>query len=451
MAEKDVIVLGGGLAGIAASVRLLQNGVSPTLIERRPFLGGRAFSFIDRDTNEEIDNGQHVILGVCHEFLDLLDVLGTRDDIELGSTLDVPVSFQGSVSSLKASRLIGNIAALVRYRHLSIRDRILVARMMFTIKLSRPDQSETDQRKRVSFARWLRDHGQSEAAVTRFWSLFILPVFNCRIEDVTAHEAIQFISVALLGPTDYAAIGYPKMGLSTLIGKPAEAFLRSKGADLLTNVRVESLNLDDDEVEVRLSDGTTLTTKTVVSCLPPNALARVLPDHDPDIAGIRSTLEAFEYSPIVAVHLWYERPIMSESLTAFVDQGLQWVFNDSALRGKTSDDAQHIVISLSSADEWAALSKDAILHRIQEKIQTVFPDARGNNLVNSAVVKTPEATIKIAPQSDAHRIGPSTGRPSLFLAGDWTDTSLPATMEGAVQSGNLAASMALDVLGSRGA
>ena len=446
MAEKDVIVLGGGLAGIAASVRLLQNGVSSTLIERRPFLGGRAFSFIDRDTDEEIDNGQHVILGVCHEFLDLLDVLGTRGDIELGSTLDVPVSFQGSVSSLKASRLIGNIAALFRYGQLSIRDRLFVARMMLTIKLSRPDRSELEQRKRVSFARWLSDHGQSEAAILRFWSLFILPVFNCRIEDVTAHDAIEFIRVALLGPADYSAIGYPNVGLTSLIGKPAEAFLRSNGADLVTNVRVESLNPDDDEVEVRLSDGTTLTARAVVSCLPPNALAKVLPDRGPDIATIKSTLEAFEYSPIVAVHLWYERPIMSERLTAFVDQDLQWVFNDSALRGKSLDNVQHIVISLSGADEWAALSKKEILDRIGEKMQAVFPDARGNALVNSTIVKTPEATIKITPGSGELRIGPSTNQPNLFLAGDWTDTSLPATMEGAVQSGNVAASMALDVL-----
>ena len=447
LADRDVIILGGGLAGIAAAVRTLQNGIKPTLVEQRPFLGGRAFSFVDRDTGEEIDNGQHVILGVCGQFLGLLDELGTRDQIDLEPVLDVPVSFRGKISKLRASKLIGNAAALLRYEHLSTSDRLSILRAMLTIKLSRPNQSEIERRKSMSFADWLLDHGKTEAAITRFWSLFILPVFNCSINVVRAHDAIEFTRVALLGRPSNAAIGFSKSGLSTLIGNPAERFLRQRGTELITNIRVETLTaLDDDTVEVRLSNSETLRSRAIVSCLTPNMLRRILPNHDPRFTRMRSTLDAIEYSPIVAVHLWYQRPVMTERLTAFIDLGLQWVFNDSALRGNISENSHHIVVSLSGAEEWVSMSKDEILDRVQESMQSAFPRAKGNAIVNSSVVKTLEATIKINAGSATSRIGPSTDLSGLFVAGDWTDTGLPATMEGAVQSGNVAATMAIDAL-----
>ncbi len=447
MSDRDVIILGGGLAGIAAAVQVLQNGIKPTLVERRPFLGGRAFSFVDRDTDEEIDNGQHVILGVCDQFLELLEKLGTRDQIDLEPVLDVPVYCNGKISKLRANRLIGNAAALLRYGHLSISDRLSIARIMLAIKLSRLNQSDTELRKSMSFADWLADRGQSDDAITRFWSLFILPVFNCSIDVVPAYDAIEFISVALLGRPANAAIGFPKCGLSTLIGNPAKRFLSSRGVELLTNVRVETLtSTDNDTLEVRLSNGETLRSRVVVSCLPPNMLRRVLPDHDPRFARMNSALDVIEYSPIVAVHLWYERPMMNERVTAFIDLGLQWVFNDSALRGSVSEKLEHIVVSLSGAEEWAAMSKGEILDRIQKAMQTAFPRAKSNAVVNSSVVKTPEATIKINSGSATNRIACLTNLSGFFIAGDWTNTGLPATMEGAVQSGNIAATMAIDAL-----
>ena len=136
MSERDVIILGGGLAGIAAAVHLLKRGVKPTLVERRPFLGGRAFSFVDRISGEEIDNGQHVILGVCHRFLELLEDLGTRDQLDLRPALDVPVSLNGKISNLRSSRVFGNGFALLNYGHLRITDRISIFGLLIKIKLN---------------------------------------------------------------------------------------------------------------------------------------------------------------------------------------------------------------------------------------------------------------------------------------------------------------------------
>lgn len=444
MDDRDVIILGGGLAGIAAAVRLIQRGTIPTLVERRPFLGGRAFSFVDRASGEEIDNGQHVILGVCHEFLQLLNDLGTRNEIELGSVLDVPVSLDSRVSHLRSHRILGNAYALLKYEHLSISDRFAVAGLLLKIKFNLLGGYPSDE---VSFGDWLASRRQSRAAIDRFWTLFVLPVFNCHIDELAAIDVIEFTRLALLGNTHDAAIGYPSKGLSTLIGSPAAEYLNSHGADIKTNTRVTSLAmLESGSFEVSLSTGEVLRSKSVVSALAPDALARVASISGDRFAPIASAMAEFEYSPIVAVHLWYQNPVMREQVMAFLDLGLQWVFNDSALRGTSDKDTQHIVISLSGADEWANLSKAEVLDRVTSAMREAFPEARGNPIVNSAVVKTLEATIKVSPRAVQHRIGPTIDVlgdvPGFYVAGDWSNTRLPATMEGAVRSGNSAAELA---------
>ncbi len=445
--HRDVVIFGGGLAGIAAAVRLINHGFKPTLVERRPFLGGRAFSFADRSSGEEIDNGQHVILGVCDQFLHLLEHLGTRQDIELGSVLEVPVSLGDRISTLRASRIFGNAATLLRYGHLSVMDRLAVARVLAGMKFARYGSREEELQKSVTFAKWLSGRGQSDAAIEGFWSMFILPVFNCRINEVAAYDAIKFTKAALLGSPSDAAIGYPKKGLSYLIGHPAFEYLRANGAEVINRTRVDAFaSLDDGGFEIKLSNGQHLKANTVLSALAPNVLSGILPQSDPRCARLASKLTEFWYSPIVAVHLWYERPVMDEHVAAFLDLGLQWVFNDSALRDTSRSLRQHIVVSLSAANEWSSLSKQQVLERIESAMNTAFPRVRTTRLLNSSVVMTLEATIKIEPGSQELRPATITDIPGFFVAGDWTDTKLPATMEGAVQSGNAAAMRVIDCL-----
>ena len=443
LSDRDIIILGGGLAGIAAAVRCLEQGAKPALIEQRPYLGGRAFSFSDRSSGEEIDNGQHVILGACDQFLELVEELGTSNQIDLEPALNVSVSNAGQRSRLRASRIFGNIAALLRYRHLSLSERFAVARLMAGLKFCASNPNEAVHAKSISFAKWLSSRGQSDAAIERFWSLFILPVFNCKIDEVAAYDAIEFTRAYLIGSASDAAIGYPKRGLTSLIGNPAEQWLSSRGAELVTKVRVRDLTVQsDDTFEVGLSNGASMRSNTVIACLAPNSLARILPENEQRFANIKDSLMAIEYSPIVAVHLWYERPVMAERVTAFIDLGLQWVFNDTALRRNSANGRQHIVVSLSGADEWATMTKSEVLSEIQRCMKIAFPKVGETRLVNSSIVKTFEATIKVKPNSHAQRLDTHTSVQGLFLAGDWTNTGLPATMEGAVQSGNLAAELA---------
>ncbi len=444
---RDVVIFGGGLAGIAAAIQLLDRGIKPTLVERRPFLGGRAFSFADQSSGEEIDNGQHVILGVCYQFLELLKRLGTHQDLELGPTLEVPVSLDSRISMLRADRIFGNAAALLGYRHLSVMDRLAVARVLAGMKFARYGCCEEEDQKSITFAKWLSAYGQSDETIKRFWSMFILPVFNCRIDEVAAYDAIGFTRAALLGRASDAAVGYPKKGLSSLIGHPAFEYLSTNGAEVISRASVDSFApLDESSFEVQLSNGQNLRADAVISALTPNVLKGILPKSDARCARLASKLAEFRYSPIVAVHLWYERPVMNERVKAFLDLDLQWVFNDSALRNTSRPGRQHIVISLSAADEWLSLSKQQVLDRIKPAMNAAFPRVRTTRLLNSSVLKTLEATIKIEPGSQKLRLATVTDIPGLFLAGDWIDTGLPATMEGAVQSGNAAAMQVTDWL-----
>ena len=451
MSTRDVVILGGGIAGIAAAVRLAENGIKPLLVERRPFLGGRAFSFVDRTSREEIDNGQHVILGVCHRFLRLLETLGTRDQLALGPVLDVPISMEGKVAKLRANRILGNGTALLGYGHLKLADRISVASLLMKIKMRLAGSGDEDNLMGMSFASWLSSRGQSAEAIDRFWALFILPVFNCHINEVTAIDAIRFTRIALLGSTSDAAIGYPKIGLSSLIGHPATSYLQEQGVAVATNVRVNSININrSGRFEIEFSNRDSERTGNVISALTPNALEQILPPSNERFADMKSTLVGTEYSPIVAVHLWYLEPVMTEPVKAFIDLGLQWVFNDSAIRGNSGDGSQHIVVSLSGAEDWEPLKKIEVLDRVTAAMSEAFPKARENTVINSAVVKTLDATIKIGPGSDKRRLATKTSLPGFFLAGDWTDTSLPATMEGAIQSGERAADLVWQHLSKHG-
>ena len=271
-----------------------------------------------------------------------------------------------------------------------------------------------------------------------------MPVFNCAIDEVAAIDGLEFTRSALLGNVRDAAIGYPKMGLSSLVGTPATELLESRGAELVMNARVVSVNrCDSGQFEIVLSNDQTLRAGNVISALAPNALNRILPKSDATFYAVKSSLTTLDYSPIVAVHLWYEKPVMTVPVMAFIDLGLQWVFNDSAIRSTSGDRTQHIVVSLSGADAWASLKKEEILERVSSAMQRAFPAARDNSVINSAVVKTPEATIKVNPGSRTHRLGPNVDISGFHVAGDWTNTGLPATMEGAVQSGNVAAELVL--------
>ncbi|MDX6645308.1 MAG: hypothetical protein QOK40_1035 [Miltoncostaeaceae bacterium] len=428
-----VVVCGGGLAGIAAACEASRLGARATLVERRPFLGGKAFSFLDPEAGVEVDNGQHVFLGCCTAYVGLLRLLGTIGMTELQGRLDAPVrDREGRTGALRAGPLPAPLhlgPSFVAYPHLGAREKARAAGALALLAGMGPRaRAGLDD---VTFRDWLRDHGQGERTIERFWDLIVLPTCNDRSDRVSAALAAFVFVEGLLRTRGGSAIGWPRVGLTRLVDPAARRFLASHDGIVLSGRAVARAGPG----AVELADGERLEADAVVLALPPERVRRVAPaalPTDPDLGS----------SPIVNVHVWYDRPVMDGRFTAVLESPAQWVFNRSAMAGLPGP-GQHLAVSVSGAREEVALSRDELTERFRAELEHLFPRARAARVERLAVVKEPQATFASAPGQAARRPPARTPLDGVALAGAWTDTGWPATMEGAVRSGIRAAREAL--------
>ncbi len=434
-AAPHVVVCGGGLAGVAAACEAALGGARVTLVERRPFLGGRAFSFRDPDSGREVDNGQHVFLGCCPAYMSLLRMLGTLGHTTLQRRLDTPVRDRaGRRGALRAAPLPAPLhlaASFAAYPLLSARERAAALPALAALAALRPEATERlDQR---SFGDWLAEHGQDPGAVARFWDLIVLPTCNDRSDRVSAALAAFVLRRGFLESTRGSAVGWSRVGLTRLVDPAARRWLEARGGRVLDGRGVASV----EPGVVTLGDGERLAADGVVVALPPGRAREVAPGALPDDPGLGT-------SPIVNVHLWYDRPVMDEPFTAVVDSPAQWIFNRTAMGaepepGRAPDGTHHLAVSISGARDEIDVPRARLAADLRAEVEHLLPAARGADLVASAVVKEPHATFAAAPGQAARRPGPGTPMPGVALAGAWTATGWPATMEGAVRSGIRAA------------
>ena len=453
MATREVVVIGGGIAGLAAGVRLIQLGMKPIVLEKRPFLGGRAYSFTDSETGSEIDNGQHVFVGACDQFQQYIRDIGAWDQVRLEKRLELPVLKNGRLSWLRARKLPGllaNLSALLGYRHVGIRGKLLILWGLLSIRLTRPGPGSPHDR--ITFEDWLRDHGQNDETIQNFWNLIILPSLNDDISVVSAYTGIMLFKIALLGAAGNPAMGVPLVGLSTLAGENARNFIEQHGGEIRTGVEVASLSIDNARITgVVTVNGELIEGDAVISAVPAAALTPLLPGGSEETDGpddFFTPAESIKTAPIVAVHIWYDRPVLRQKYVAVLDSPLQWVFNDTELKSRDDGAGQHIVISLSGAWEWKDRSKQELREIFTTEMALVFPEAQKAAITKFAVVKMLEATFRAIPGTQSARLSQRTPLPGLYLAGDWTDTGWPSTMESAVRSGNLAAGYVAEDIGT---
>ena len=271
----------------------------------------------------------------------------------------------------------------------------------------------------------------------------VLPSLNDDISVVSAYTGIMLFKVGLLGPARNPAMGVPLVGLSTLVGDNAREFIERRGGEIRTGVDVASLKIGDASITgVITTGGESVGGEAVISAVPAAAMTPLLPrgregSNGPD--DFFTPAESVKTAPIVAVHIWYDRLVLREKYVAVLDSPLQWVFNDTDLKSRDDGGGQHIVISLSGAWEWKDRSRQELRKIFTAEMARVFPDAQGATIHKFAVVKTLEATFRTDPGSQKTRLSQRTPLPGFYLAGDWTDTGWPSTMESAVRSGNLAA------------
>jgi squalene-associated FAD-dependent desaturase len=408
------VVVGGGLAGLAAGLDLADAGQDVTLLEARPTLGGAVQTLPERegDPDPPPDNGQHIALGCCTEYLSFLARIGQADSIRR-EPLALPVIAEDG----RVARIAPGALGILRYGHVSLGDRLGIARV--ARRLGRLDLAERDGE---TFAELLRRHGQSQAAVDRFWDVFMRPALNLRCEEVSAAPALFTVQTALLGEREASDLILPLAPLGAMHGEAAGAALSDRGAIVRTGERVAAL----EQGMVVLADGDRLAADLVIVALPPQESARLLGEPDPGL----------EDSPIVSAHLLFDRPILAFELAALLGSPAHWVFDRGALTGRRPGQGQYLTVVSSGAPELLEVRGRALVDLLAGELTSRLGAAE---LLWSRVSREPAATFAAFPGTDARRRDVETGRPGVARAGAWTATGWPATMEGAVRSGRAAA------------
>jgi len=432
----SVLIIGGGLAGLTAAVALAPRGFRVQLLESRPRLGGRAGSFDDAQSGELIDNCQHVGLGCCTNWLDFCRTIGMGDALERYDRF-VYQEPSGRRSTLGTSRLPAPFhltPSLWKLKFLTFAEKLRLAygvmRMVFA-------KNVVD-----SIGVWLRRYGQTERIIGRFWGPILTSALNEELDRIDFRYARQVIVEAFLAHRDAAAMYVPRVPLGELYGPRLEAWLKQHGATVHTGVAATELTIGDDgRVQCCKTRVGEFTADHYLLAVPPNRAAALLP---PDVVARHSAftaLAAFEYSPITSVHCWFDRPVMDVPHLTPLDMTTQWLF-----RREESANGHYIQAVISASRELAALGKESIRDEVVAEIRTILPAAIDAAIVHCRVVTERSATFSIRPGVDAIRPSPTTPIGNLFLAGDYVQTSWPATMEGAVRSGLLAAEVILAVV-----
>ncbi len=446
MSEHRVVVVGGGLAGITAALRLADAGRSVLLLESAAKLGGLTHSF--QRGGLEVDNGQHVFLRCCEAYLRLLDRLGMRDQVVLQSRLDVPVA---SPRRPKPTRLRRNGlpaplhlgGSLLRYPMLSPADRLrAVLGALAMRRLPGADPSLDEQ----NFGQWLARHGQNARTVAALWELFTVATLNLPVAEASLAMAAKVFQTGLLSDAAAGDIGWSRIPLQQLHGQAAVRALESAGAEIRTRCRVSELVPDDGGWLVRDQAGGTERVRQVVLAVPPEQAERLLPTGT-TLGLPAGWAQRLGSSPIVNVHLVFDRQVLDTPFLAAVDSPLQWLFDRTEQAGLANGDqpsaVQYLAVSLSAADELIDVRTAGIRERVLPALAELLPRSRQAGLLDFFVTRERQATFRAAPGTGRLRPPAGTGLPGLALAGAWTDTGWPATMESAVLSGEAAANLLL--------
>ena len=435
--NPTVAVAGGGLAGLAAGCALSSAGFQVALFERRPYLGGRASSYQHPGTGEIVDNCQHVLLGCCTNLIDFYRRTGVENKIRWYDTLTF-LEPGGRESRIGASGLpapLHTTPDFLATHCLSFRDKFAISRAM--VALARPVEADSDE----TFLAWLQRNGQTTQAIERFWSPILVSALNEDVGKVSVPYAAQVIRESFLKSAAAGRMGIPMVPLSELYGAAGD-YICARGGSVEYRAGVESFQSVSDGVRV-VSNGLERTFDYLVSAVAFDVLARMLPNST-DAASLSKLLENLKTSPITGIHLWFDRSISDLDHAVLLDRTIQWMFHKSRLiqaREKSSENGSgsYVELVVSSSKTLVEKSKQEIVDLAVRELGDFLPAVREAKLVKSTVIKEVNATFSPAPGVDRFRPRAETPWPRVFLAGDWTATGWPATMEGAVRSGYLAA------------
>lgn len=437
-----LVVVGGGLAGMAAALDAADAGAEVALVERRARLGGLTWSFERK--GRSFDNGQHVFLRCCTAYRAFLDRIGAAGQVRLQDRLDVPVVAPGgrtahiARTALPLPSPLHLAPSLLSYGHLDVATRLRLGRAVRALTALTLEDPALDGE---TFAAWLARHGQPAPAIERLWDLVVLPTVNVPARQASLTLAAKVFRTGLLDHVDGADIGWATVPLGVLHGENGARALAEAGVDVYLSDAVSAVAAEEAGGVSVQTAGRRLTADAAIVALPHEAVAPVLPP------GAVGDLSGLGHSPIVNVHLVFDRRVTDLPFLAAVDSPVQFVFDHTEASGVTgragTDGVQCLTISLSAATDTIGSRPEELVRRFHAALGELLPRARTAGLVDGVVSREHTATFRAVPGTAALRAGPAAAMPGVFLAGAWCDTGWPATMEGAVRSGTAAARAAL--------
>ena len=451
-----MIVIGGGLAGLAAGVALADSGWRVRLFEQRPFLGGRATSYVLPD-GEHVDNCQHVTLGCCTNLEDFYRRVGSVGKIKFFDRL-VFLDPQGRRGEMNAGLLPAPLhftGSFASFAPLTLLDKLSIARAMLNIIQHAGNPPDLSEAGGISMLEWLRRRAQTQGAINRFWRVVLVSALDQELDRTDARFGVDVFWKAFLSNSAGYRIGVPAVPLSNLYDG-CKTEIERRGGEVVLRSPVRGLKLESGQLAgVRFDDNREESADAYIFAIPHTVLAELLPESVKQADSSLAHLDKIKTSPITGVHFWFDRPVMDEPFLTLLDATTQWIFNKTALfadslsnssgAANSAKTAQYLQLVISASYDLLEKPRQEIIDLCLAEVRHALPKARDAQLLKSTVIKEAAATFSPEPGVDQWRPSQSTSIPGLYLAGDWTQTGWPATMEGAVRSGYLAAEALLRV------
>jgi hydroxysqualene dehydroxylase len=443
-ASYDVVVIGAGCAGLSAAARLASRGARVLVLEARSRLGGRATAFADRETGEVVDNGQHVLLGCYTATFEFLREVGAADNVRVQPQLAVTmIDRRGRRSRLSCPALpppMHLLAGVIEWDALDWRDKLGALRMAAPLRLA---QRQIHGGRAIAASpgetvdAWLVRNGQTARMREMLWHPLALAALNQDAAVAAAPPFARVLAEMFGADPRAAAIALPTTPLHLMYAEPARRFLEAHGGVVLTGVTARVV-VGAGRVEAVEADGQRGTAASVVFAVPWFSVADLFQPAPPELATILAHAAATASSPIVTVNLWFDRPVLDDPFIGLPGRDMQWVFDKRELFGEA---ASHLSLVSSGASPLVSRTNPELVAAAHAELLEAVPAVRAARLTRATVVREPRATFSLAP-GQPPRPGTVTPIRGFFLAGDWTDTGLPATIESAVRSGHRAAALA---------
>jgi zeta-carotene desaturase len=424
------------LAGLAAAAALGSANQRVDVLETRPFLGGRATSYKvnaggtnEREQGEQIDNCQHVLLRCCANLLDFYQRLGTADLIQFYKEF-FWIEPGGRTSSLRRGILPAPLhftESFAKLRFLSLQDKLGIGRAILAVKREYEHRADLE---RITMLEWLQEKKQTPRAIQRFWNQILVSAINEEVDRMAALHGLQVFRLSFLGNSTSYEMGVPAVPLTSLYSEAA--WSRYPTVRILQRAPVEQLCFENGRVAGVIVDGRCLKANACILALPFERAAALLPAGTLDISGM-------QHSPITGVHLWFDRPVTDLPHATLLDRIIQWMFN--------KDRGRYVQVVISASRSVLEMPRAELIELTVRELKEFFPAVNGAILERAHVVKEVRATFSATAEAERKRPGNTTSIPNLFLAGDWTRSGWPATMEGAVRSGYMAAEAVLRSFG----